>query len=149
MLEVLLTQINSVTFYYFIGGKDLIIITIEMDIPQDKTKELLQTLVLISEQMSLENGCISCGFFKDVSDENRYRLIGKWKNEDDLHNHLQSEEFNFLFGALSFIQKQPRMRLDVLPSREGIAKTHTSRDGEKRHNVHIVSRGTTCKRIHC
>jgi hypothetical protein len=60
MLEVLLTQINSVTFYYFIGGKDLIIITIEMDIPQDKTKELLQTLVLISEQMSLENGCISC-----------------------------------------------------------------------------------------
>jgi hypothetical protein len=60
MLEVLLTQINSVTFYYFIGGKDLIIITIEMDIPQDKPKELLQTLVLISEQMSLENGCISC-----------------------------------------------------------------------------------------
>ena len=123
----------------------MIIITIEMDIPQDKTKELLQTLVLISEQMSLENGCISCGFFKDVSDENRYRLIGKWKNEDDLNKHLQSDEFNFLFGALSFLQKQPRMRLDVVSSIQGIEKKNTARDVQKRNNVHIVGRITSSK----
>jgi quinol monooxygenase YgiN len=143
MLEVTLSQ-----KIFFIGGEYLIIITIEMDIPHHKTKELLQTLVLISEQMSLENGCIRCGFFKDVCDENRYRLIGKWENEDDLNNHLQSEEFNFLFGALSFIKKQPRMRLDVVSSIQGIEKQRTARDRQKRNNVHIVSRGTTCKGIH-
>ena len=127
----------------------MIIITIEMDIPKDKTKELLPALLLISEQMNLENGCISCRFFKDVSHENRYRLIGKWKNEDDFNDHLQSEEFHFLFDALSFIEKQPRMRLYVLPSIQGIAKTRTARDGEKRDNVHRLSRITTRKRIHC
>ena len=115
----------------------MIIITIEMDIPKDKTKELLPALLLISEQMNLENGCIACGFFKDVSDENRYRLIGKWKNEDDLNNHLQSAEFNFLFGALSFMKKQPRMRLDVVSSIQDIEKKYKARDGQKRNNVHF------------
>ena len=115
----------------------MIIITIEMDIPKDKSKGLLPTLLLISEKMNLEDGCIACGFFKDGSDQNRYRLIGKWKNEDDLNKHLQSDEFNFLFGALSIIKKQPRMRLDVVPSIEGIEKKYKARDGEKRNNVHF------------
>ena len=126
----------------------MIIITIEMDIPKDKSKQLLPALLLISEQMNLENGCIACGFFKDVSDENRYRLIGKWKNEDDLNNHLQSAEFNFLFGALSFMKKQPRMRLDVVSSIQGIEKKHTARDEKKSNNVHIVGGITTREGIH-
>ena len=148
MLEVILTQKNSVTFNYCIGGKELIIITIEIDIPKDKTKELLPTLLLISEKMNLENGCIACGFFKDFSDENRYRLIGKWNNEDDLYNHLQSDEFNFLFGTLSFLQKQPRMRLDVVSSIQGIEKKHTARDVKKSNNVHIVGGITIREGIH-
>ena len=97
----------------------------------------MPTLLLISEEMNLENGCIACGFFKDLSDENRYRLIGKWKNEDDLNNHLQSDEFNFLFGALSFIKKQPRMRLDVVSSIDGIEKKYKALDSQKRNNVHF------------
>ena len=109
----------------------MIIITIEMAIPQNKTKELLQTLVLISEQMSLENGCISCGFFKDVSDENRYRLIGKWKNEDDLNNHLRSEEFSVVLGSLSLLEKKAEIRLDVVSSTKGIEAIHKARDAQK------------------
>ena len=126
----------------------MIIITIEMDIPKDKTKELLPALLLISEQMNLENGCIACGFFKDVSDENRYRLIGQWKNEDDLNNHLQSDECTFLFSALSFIKKQPRMRFDVVSSIQGIERKHTARDVKKSNNVHIVGGITTGEGIH-
>ena len=39
MVEVILNQKNIVTIYCFIGGKELVIITIEMDISKDKTKE--------------------------------------------------------------------------------------------------------------
>jgi quinol monooxygenase YgiN len=95
-----------------------------MEIPADDENELLQSLLMISERMCFEDGCIGCGLFKDVSYENRYRLIGKWIKEDDLNKHMQSEEFNFLFGALSFIEKQPRMRLDVVSSIPGTETLH-------------------------
>ena len=113
----------------------MIIITIEMDIPQDKTKELLPALLLISEKMTLEDGCIGCRFFKDVSDENRYRLIGKWKNEDDLNNHLRSEEFSVVLGSLSLLEKKAEIRLDVVSSTKGIEAIHKARDAQKLNNA--------------
>ena len=116
----------------------MIVFTIEIEIPADHENELLQSLLLISERMCLEDGCIGCGLFKDVSYENRYRLIGKWKKEDDLHKHMQSEEFNFLFGALSLIEKQPRMRLNVVSSITEKDSLHTLPDRQKRdHALHV------------
>ena len=98
----------------------MIIITIEMYVPTDKTKELLQTLLAITERIRLETGCIECDVLKDVTDENKYRLIEKWKREDDLNNHLHSEEVSVLLGAMSILQKQPVIRLDVVSSTKGL-----------------------------
>ena len=113
----------------------MIVFTIEMEIPADNENELLPSLLLICERMCLEDGCIGCGLFKDVSYENRYRLIGKWIKEDDLNRHMQSDEFNFLFGALSFIERPPRMRLDVVSSITGMERLHKLPDGHKRNNA--------------
>ena len=100
----------------------MIVLTIEMEIPAEHENELLPSLLLISERMALEDGCIDCYLFKDASYENRYRLIGKWQKEDDLEKHMQSEEFNLLLGPLSFLEKQPRMRLDLVSSITGMEK---------------------------
>jgi quinol monooxygenase YgiN len=115
----------------------MIIISIELDIPPERIKEFLEPLVVICERMSLENGCISSGLFMDGSDENRYRLIGKWNKEEVLENYMQSEEFNLLLTVLSFLKKQPRMRLDVLPH---ITKRETLRkafDGHMTNNIQM------------
>jgi len=98
----------------------VIVITIEMDVPPHKTKELLQTLLAITERIRMEKGCIACDVLKDVADENRYRLIEKWKREDDLNNHMQSEEVSVLLGAMSILHKQPAIRLDVVSSTKGL-----------------------------
>ena len=113
----------------------MIIITIEMDVPSDKIKELLQTLLAITERIQKETGCIGCDVVKVVGVENRYRLIGKWKREEDLSNHLQSDEARVLLGAMSLLQNQPEMRLDVVSSSKGIEAIHKARDAQKRNNV--------------
>ena len=113
----------------------MIIITIKMDIPQDKTKELLQALLVMKESMLIENGCIECDFLKDVQDENSYRLVGKWQREDDLNNHLQSEEFSVVLGAMSLLQKQAEIRLDVVASTKGIEAILRARDAQKLNNA--------------
>ena len=109
----------------------MIIITIEMYVPRDKTKELLQTLVAITERIRMETGCIGCDVLKDMVDENKYRLIGKWEKEDDLNNHLHSEEISVLLGAMSLLQQQPEIRLDVVSCTKGMDVLHKVRGEQK------------------
>ena len=113
----------------------MIIITIEIDVPPDKAKELLQTLMAISERIRMETGCIGCEFLKDVGDETRYRIIGKWKRKYDLNHHLRSEAFSVLRGAMSLLQRQPKIRLDVVSCTKGMESLHKVRDEKKRINM--------------
>ena len=68
----------------------MIVITIEMDVPVSKSKELMQTLKAIIGRMRNEEGCLGYDILKDVEDDRRYTLIGKWEREDMLNGHLQS-----------------------------------------------------------
>lgn len=113
----------------------MIVITIELHFSTGKTKEFLETLMLISERISFENVCISCGLFKDRYDESRYKLIRKWKQEEDLYNYMLSDEFNVLLGGLSFLQKQPKMRLHVVSSIKEIETKNIPCAREMRYNV--------------
>ena len=87
-----------------------------MDVPTNKIKELLQTLLAITERIQKETGCIGCEILKVLGGQNRYRLIGKWKEEDDFNDHLQSKESRVLLGAMSLLHNQPEIRLDVVYS---------------------------------
>jgi quinol monooxygenase YgiN len=88
----------------------VVIITIEMDVCPLKTKEFLQTMLVITQQIRMENGCIACDFLKDLGEENKYRIVGKWKGKDALNNHLQSEEFRVMRGAMCLLAN----KLDIL-----------------------------------
>lgn len=110
----------------------MIILTIEMDVPGSKTKELLQTLLEIAWRMRIENGCIVCDVLRDVEDEHRYRLVGKWKRQDDLNRHLRSKEFGVLRGAMNLLQKQPEIRVDVVYRTKEIDGRHKPGDRHKK-----------------
>ena len=110
----------------------MIILTIEMDVPTDKIKELLQTLMAVTERIQKETGCIGCDILKIVGGENRYRIMGRWRRQDDLNNHLQSNEARVLLGAMSLLENQPEIRLDVVYSSKGLESLHKSSGELKR-----------------
>jgi quinol monooxygenase YgiN len=49
-----------------------------MDVPPEKTKEFLQTILLIVKSVRGEQGCLSCNFYQDMEDDSKFRLVGKW-----------------------------------------------------------------------
>jgi quinol monooxygenase YgiN len=106
-----------------------------MEIPTDKIKELSQTLLAIVSQIRRGKGCMGCDVLRNVEDENRYRLIGKWKSKNDCNNHLRSEEFSVLLGAMNLLQKRPEIRFDVVSSTKGIEEIHKARDEQKINNL--------------
>ena len=113
----------------------MVIITIEMDVPSLKTKEFLQTMLVMIQRIRMENGCIECDFLKDVRDENRYRLVGKWKGKDELKNHLQSEEYSVVRGAMSLLAHKPEIRVYVVTSQQTLDLLQKKEVQEKRYNL--------------
>ena len=115
----------------------MIIITIEIDVPFEKNKEFVQTLLVILERIRMESACISCDFLKDLVVENRYRLIGKWETESDLHNHMESKEFSILRGAMSLIKNKPEIRVYLIASSKGLDNLHIEDTQQKTNNLRI------------
>ena len=102
-----------------------------MNVPISKQKEFFQTLIVILERIRLGNGCITCELLKDVSFDNRYRVIGKWEKEYDLQNHISSEDFSVLRGAMSLLHSPPEINLYVVSAIKELDVLHKRNDRHK------------------
>ena len=88
----------------------MIAVTISMEVPQEKNREFLQTILLIIKSMRREKGCLECHFYHDMEDENKFRLVGKWAKQEDMNNHLRSDTFSVLLGSMNLLQESPDIR---------------------------------------
>lgn len=81
-----------------------------MEVPQEKNREFLQTILLIIKSMRREKGCLECHFYHDMEDGNKFRLVGKWAKQEDMNNHLRSDTFSVLLGSMNLLQESPDIR---------------------------------------
>ena len=84
-----------------------------MKVSHEKTKEFLQTILLIIKSMRKEKGCLNYNFYKDMEEENTFKLVGKWAKQDDVKNHLRSNTFSILLGSMNLLQESPDIKFYV------------------------------------
>lgn len=93
--------------------------TIKMTVPVEKRKEVLQTVKAILGPIRRERGCISCNCYVDVEDESILFIEEEWKTRDDLENHLRSDRFGVLNGAMRLLHVEPAIRFNTISSTAG------------------------------
>jgi len=93
--------------------------TIKMTVPAGKRKEVLQTVKAILGPIRRERGCISCNCYVDVEDEGIFFFKEDWKTREDLDNHLKTDRFAVLIGAMSLLNAEPEIRFDTVESIAG------------------------------
>ena len=93
--------------------------TIKMTVPVEKRKEVLQTARAILGPIRRERGCISCNCYVDVEDESILFIEEEWKTRDDLENHLRSDRFGVLNGAMRLLHVEPAIRFNTISSTAG------------------------------
>ncbi len=106
---------SSSIFYLLIAREvaDLITVTISMRVPPEKTKEFLQTVLFIIKSVREEQGCLSYHFYQDMEVGNKYRLVGKWAKQEDMNEHLRSDTFSILLGAMNLLKESPDIKFYV------------------------------------
>ena len=93
--------------------------TIKMTVPAGKRKEVLQTMKAILGPIRRERGCISCNCYVDVEDEGIFFFKEEWMTREDLDNHLRSDRFAVLIGAMSLLNADPEIRFNTVESMVG------------------------------
>jgi quinol monooxygenase YgiN len=105
----------------------MIATTIKMTVPVEKRKEVLQTVKAILGPIRRERGCISCNCYVDVEDESLFFFEEEWKTREDLDNHLRSDLFGVLNGAMRLLRVQPDIKFNTITSTAGLDAIKTAR----------------------
>ena len=81
------------------------LLIIRMNVLSEKRMELSQTIASLSLSTRMEKGCQRCDFCRSIEDENRFFLLEEWDTQENLKNHLKSEHFKVIRGAMNLLQE--------------------------------------------
>jgi quinol monooxygenase YgiN len=87
----------------------MILIVIRMKVISEKCMELSQTITSLSGSIRMETGCRRCDFCQSIEDENLFFIFEEWDTREDLMNHLKSEHFMVLRGAMNLLRESYEM----------------------------------------
>jgi quinol monooxygenase YgiN len=86
----------------------------------EKHKELMLTLLSMSDTTGKAKGCLSYDVFCDIDGKKVFNLIEEWNTREDLDNHIRSEKFSVLLGTKSLLTKPMEMKIHTVSHSEGI-----------------------------
>lgn len=87
----------------------MILVIIRMKVLSEKHLELSQTIASLIGSIRTEKGCRRCDFCQSTEDENELCLLEEWDTQESLKNHLKSERFRVLRGAMNLLQEPYEM----------------------------------------
>jgi len=106
----------------------MIIVTMEMTALPEKQKELLQTLQAICASTRKVKGCMNSNVFQDMENENALSLVEKWETQEDLDNHLRSDEFSALLGTDNLLSKPFEFKINGISYTAGMEAVKAARE---------------------
>jgi quinol monooxygenase YgiN len=107
-------------------------ISVRLKVIEGKDQEFLQTVDSLQEKFKQEEGFHKCTVYRDVADESTFHLIEEWYTQDDLDNHLKSDLFRVLIGALKVLSSESEVQYRLISDRKGarISEIHEGTCGQ-------------------
>ena len=105
----------------------MIIFRITMDVLPQKQKEVMQTLLSMTETAERETGCLSYEVFFHMNGDTVFNLIEEWESRESLERHIRSERFSVLLGTKSLLTKPLEMKIHTVSRSEGAETVHAIR----------------------
>jgi quinol monooxygenase YgiN len=115
----------------------MIVATIRVRITGENRKELMQTFHSLSEPIQSESGCRSCRVYREVGNGEAVIVIEEWETRKHWNNHLCSDGFAVMIGAMSLLKESESVEFQLLDqllgseSIEAIRARDFSNEGER------------------
>ena len=97
----------------------MIVTTIRLQTNPENRKEILQTFRSLSSPIQSERGCKSCRIYRELGNDEEVMVIQEWDSRNHWDEHLRSDEFAVIIGAMSLLQKPETVEFQILDQLEG------------------------------
>jgi quinol monooxygenase YgiN len=105
----------------------MILATVRMAIPPQKSDEVLKIFRSVAELCRDDPGCLRCHIYEDHQEKSVLMLEEVWRAEEDLYRHLRSDDYRNLLLVLEMALKQPEIRFDTISGSTGIETIERAR----------------------
>ena len=107
----------------------MFLVITRMKVISEKRRELSQTFASLSGSIRREQGCMRCDFCQSIDNENRLFLLEEWETEEQLINHLKSDNYKILRGAMNMLDEPYERILHTVftPCRNGGSLSENSK----------------------
>lgn len=97
----------------------MIVTTIRLQTTPETRKEIVQTFRSLSDPTQCGIGCQSCRIYRELGNDETVIIIQEWDTKNHWDEHLRSDEFAVIIGAMSVLQKPDTVEFQVLDQLEG------------------------------
>ncbi len=105
----------------------MILETIRMKIPSQKRGDALKILRSIVEGNRILPGCLCCRIYEDLQEDGVIMYEEMWKSEEELENHLRSEEYRKVLLVMEMSLSHPEVAFNTVTSSTGIETIEKAR----------------------
>ena len=105
----------------------MILATIRMKISPQKRGEALKILKSTVEGNRILPGCLSCRIYEDIEEDNVLMYEEMWKSEEELEQHLRSDEYHKVLLVMEMALHHPEVGFNTLSSSAGIETIEKAR----------------------
>jgi len=109
----------------------MVLATIRMIIPPKKRDEALRILRSMAEQCKVHSGCLGCHIYKDEQEDNVLIFEEMWRNEENLEQHLRSEEYLDVLLVIEMALKHPEVSFNTVLTSTGIETIEKARSSTR------------------
>ncbi len=105
----------------------MILANIRMKISPQKRGEVLRILRSTVEGDKILPGCLSCRIYEDLQEDNVIMFEEMWSSEEELEQHLRSDEYRTVLLALEMALQHPEVRFNRISGSSGIETIEKAR----------------------
>ena len=89
--------------------------------------ELLEILRSVQSRVLAQPGCVSFQIYEEHDAEAAIVLVERWESEAALDQHIRSEAYRRILGAIELSSDAPEIRFESVSATEGIEKIERAR----------------------
>ncbi len=110
----------------------MILATIRMKISPEKRGEAVKILKSVVGRNRILPGCLSCRIYEDIEEDNVIMYEEMWKSEEELEQHLRSDEYRKMLLVMEMALDHPEVGFKNLSSFTGLETIEKARKFTRR-----------------
>ena len=99
---------------------NMIIVTLHLKVAPEKRMHILETIRSMIGPTSVQPGCLHCDFFGSTQNDDILILLEKWESQENLNQHIKSDEFLKVLAAMDTASEQPQISFYEVKSCAGM-----------------------------